>query len=94
MLRFMRGDLDFLVKNRVVWDRLSTPDRMDSIQRRNSPREWPNPKEVISPGARGSGVVRPLGGARAKGAVSPTSGRVLGMRPWKLTIGSSRNTGP
>src|SRR5688572_10672644 len=37
------ASFDFLVKNGVVWDRLMPPDRMDSIQRRNSPREWPNP---------------------------------------------------
>jgi len=84
---------DFLVKNGVVWDRLVPPDRMDSVQRRNSPREWPNPKEVISPGARGSGVMRPLQvSARQKGVQillnhrmttiyreSPNSGRVLGI---------------
>ena len=85
---------DFLTDQGIDWQPFNGRiDRLDKVPRRARPYEWPVRSEVIVPGQRGSGLMRPLeNSAKAKGVEflmqhrmrtfireTPTSGRVIGF---------------
>lgn len=84
---------DFLTRHGVRWKPLGAANRIDSVPRHHHTVEWPNPDEIVIPGAGGSGLVRPLEkAARALGVIflmqhrmrrlhreGPRHGRILGL---------------